>query len=368
MTNKKLEDIFFKLIEYTYIYGYEDYIKEKILPSNLKRDQFGSYYIKIGDTKTIFTSHLDTVGKQKLKVNYEIYEKDGTRFVKTDGNTILGADDKAGVTIMLNMIDNNIPGLYYFLIGEETSGAGSRLLSEYMFDMLSEYDRCISFDRKGYGSIITRQVGKYCCSKEFSLGLSKEFAKYNMEFNSDPYGVRTDSAYFMSIIPECTNLSVGYFNEHTVKEEQDLDYLVKMCDVCTRIDWENLPTKRTPEPFDSEDIEYIQQESDLPMYKLFDIFDAVYDIIYDHNGFLCANDNFFKPGKDMIFYDKNDLEEKSNFIVNIKPNGNISLKKDNILIEIDKIDTFKNLNDKKLKSIFSFKNNLYIDKIKTIFK
>ena len=360
MNKKEIEQTFLKLIEYTYIYGYEDYVKENILPNNLKKDQFGNYYIKIGESKTLFTSHLDTVGKQKLKVNYEIYEKDGHRFVKTDGNTILGADDKAGVTIMLNMIDNNVPGLYYFLIGEETGGAGSRLLAKYMFNMLSNYDRVISFDRRGYGSIINRQVGKWCCSNDFVNGLSEEFKKNGMEFKADPYGVRTDSAYFMAIIPECTNLSVGYFNEHKVTEEQDLDYLLELCNVCTKINWESLPVVREPENFDSTEPEYVQKVTDLPMYKLFNIFDEVYDIIYEEVKFLCANDNFFKTEKEMIFYDKNDLEETLNFIAIVHSDGSITLKKNDIKIKIKNIDSLKK-NKKRLKSILSFSHNLYID-------
>jgi len=360
MNKKELEDKFLKLIEYTYIYGYEDYIKENILPNNLKKDQFGNYFLKIGDSKTLFTSHLDTVGKQKLKVNYQIYEKEGRRFVKTDGNTILGADDKAGVTIMLNMIDNNVPGLYYFLIGEETGGAGSRLLAKYMFNMLSNYDRCISFDRRGYGSIINRQVGKWCCSDEFVDDLSNEFKKHGMDFKSDPYGVRTDSAYFMSIIPECTNLSVGYFNEHKVTEEQDLDYLLELCNVCTKINWESLSTVREPQDFDSKEPEYIQKVSDLPTYKLFNIFDDLYNIIYDEIGYFCANNNFFKPEKEMIFYDKNDLEELHNFIAIVHVDGSITMKKNKVIIKVKNIESLKK-NKKRLKIILSFDKNLYID-------
>jgi len=41
----------------------------------------------------------------------------------------------------------------------------------------------------------------------------------------DDGGVYTDSAEFVDIIEECTNLSVGYFSEHTTSEKQDIDFL-----------------------------------------------------------------------------------------------------------------------------------------------
>jgi hypothetical protein len=333
-----------------------------MLPTSLKRDKFGNFYVKIGDSRTIFTSHLDTVGKQKRKVNYKIYDKNGRRFVKTDGETILGADDKAGVTIMLNMIEKKVPGLYYFLIGEEVGTIGSNLLRKNMSKTISEYDRCVSFDRKDYGSIITRQLGKPCCSDEFADALSTEFKRVGMKFEPDPYGVCTDSVIFTGIVPECTNLSVGYFNEHTSKEEQDLDYLIKLADTATKINWERLPTQRVPEYFDTDDPEDF--ETELPMYKLHYISQDVDDLIYDKFGLWASNLNFFKPEKELTYFNHKDLENKKNFSIYIHGDGSITMKRKDKTMEFKDFQEFKNKIDSEIKGFIDNVNESRIIRFK----
>jgi di/tripeptidase len=50
----------------------------------------------------------------------------------------------------------------------------------------------------------------------------------------------------VDIIPECTNVSVGYYREHTTEEKQDIDHLINLCKACVKVDWENLSVKRDP--------------------------------------------------------------------------------------------------------------------------
>jgi hypothetical protein len=61
--------------------------------------------------------------------------------ISTDGTTTLGADDKAGVSVLIWMMKHNIPGLYYFFIGEEGC-IGSGLAANY--GDFKDYDRIIS--------------------------------------------------------------------------------------------------------------------------------------------------------------------------------------------------------------------------------
>ena len=116
---------FLKLTSRTYPHGTEKDLFH-LLNKDLKEDNFGNLFIKIGDNDVMFTSHLDTATKALCQVNH-IFNKN---IIKTDGKSILGADDKAGVTIMLYMIEHNIPGLYYFFLGEEVGCVGSRKLAE----------------------------------------------------------------------------------------------------------------------------------------------------------------------------------------------------------------------------------------------
>ena len=244
-SNNFIFDTFLKLTSKTYPYFYEDMlvedmIKSRLFPEDIQKDQHGNYFYKIGEeSKTIFASHLDTACKDHTSVNHVIDKN----IIKTDGKTILGADDKAGVTIMLWLMLHNIPGLYYFFIGEEVGCIGSGLASKYG-DFKGKYDRIISFDRKGTESVITYQSSSRCCSDDFAKQLAKELNKSGLSYKTDDTGVYTDSAEFVDVIPECTNLSVGYYKEHTTNEHQDINHLQKLAEACLLVNWENLVTKR----------------------------------------------------------------------------------------------------------------------------
>jgi len=249
-----IKSTFLKLTSKTYPYGYEDdFVKEmqdiNVLPKNLEKDTQGNYLLKIGDSRTIFASHFDTACKSQTPVKHVI---DGN-IIKTDNTSILGADDKAGVTIMLWMIKNNVPGTYYFFIGEEVGCIGSGLAAKFL-EFKGIYDRIISFDRRGTTSIITHQSGTRTCSDEFGKELARQLNnhKIGLEYKIDNTGVYTDSAEFTSVIPECTNVSVGYYQEHTTTEHQDIKHLEKLANACLFVDWESLPTKRDMNKIESK--------------------------------------------------------------------------------------------------------------------
>lgn len=240
-------DTFLRLTSRTCPHGFEDElvtdVMSGILPDDINKDQYGNYYYEVGEeSRTIFASHIDTVSQEYLKVTHIL---DDDNIVKTDGKTTLGADDKAGMTVMLWMIKNKVPGLYYFFIGEEVGCIGSGLVAKYL-NFEGKYDRIISFDRRGTNSIITYQSSGRSCSDDFADDLCFELNKSGMSYIKDDGGVYTDSAEFMDIIPECTNVSVGYYKEHTINEHQDLNHLSELSDACVSVDWENLSTKRNP--------------------------------------------------------------------------------------------------------------------------
>jgi hypothetical protein len=236
-------EMFLRLTSKTCPYGFENEFVEdmKNIFPNLEKDQHGNFFINVGDSRTIFTSHIDTVSKDYKSVVHVI-EGD---IVKTDGNTTLGADDKAGVTIMLWMIRNNVPGLYYFFIGEEVGCVGSGLAAKYG-DFKGKYDRVVSFDRRGTSSVITYQSSSRCCSDKFADDLCRQLNKSGMSYKKDDGGVYTDSAEFVDIIPECTNISVGYYSEHTFQERQDMTHLARLAEACVKVDWESLSVSRNP--------------------------------------------------------------------------------------------------------------------------
>lgn len=238
---------FLSMVTKTYPHGHEEEVLQ-FLPK-LTKDKHGNYYTIIGDDEptTMFTSHLDTADREQKVTNlYSKKDSNGDEIIYTDGSSVLGADDKSGVTVMLYMMDKGVKGLYYFFIGEERGGIGSNAVSaDYdTFDYLKNIKRCISFDRRRTGSVITQQLGRICCSNEFGTALCKEYSKGGIDFSLDPTGIYTDSASFIDDISECTNISVGYENEHTGREFQNMTFLTKLCEASVKVNWDSLPTVR----------------------------------------------------------------------------------------------------------------------------
>jgi len=243
---KNVKATFISLVTETYPYGHEEEVHKYLTPG-LSQDKHGNLYKVIGNADTAFTCHLDTASRTKESVGLIEFEKDGDTFIKTNGKTILGADDKSGVTVLMYMIAHNIPGVYWFFIGEERGGLGSRAavkdIDQYPF--MKGIKKVVSFDRRNYYSVITSQMGVDCCSNEFGLSLCSELNKHGMEMKLDPTGVFTDSANFIDDVPECTNVSVGYFDEHRTTEMQNISHLERLCKACVSVDWANLVVKRS---------------------------------------------------------------------------------------------------------------------------
>ena len=239
-----IKEKFLELTSRTYPHGTEEDVFPLLNPE-LEKDEFGNLFIKIGESDVMFTSHLDTATSALTEVNHVF---DGN-LIKTDGKSILGADDKAGVTIMLYMIENKIPGLYYFFLGEEVGCIGSRkVATKCKTEKIEGINKVISFDRRGTDSVITFQSSQRCCSEKFGEELSKQLnlAEETFSYKNDPTGILTDSVQFISIYPECTNISVGYRSEHTFTESQNIEHLEKLAEACLKVDWNSLPVERDP--------------------------------------------------------------------------------------------------------------------------
>jgi len=241
-----VRETFLSLVTQTYPYGHEEDVVPFIKEIGLQKDKFGNYYKVIGKSDVMFTSHLDTADRTQKNVTVLSTTINGEEILHTDKKSILGADDKAGVTVMLYMMANSIPGVYYFFIGEERGGIGSSevFLNFDSYEHLGGLKKCISFDRRNYHSVITSQFGQVCCSDQFASELCKQYNSFGMDFKPDPTGVFTDSANFTDVIPECTNISVGYFKEHTEGEHQNIDYLKKLCQASVKIKWNDIQSFR----------------------------------------------------------------------------------------------------------------------------
>lgn len=294
------KETFLKLTEFTIPFGHETDI-EHLLPSGYKKDSIGNYYYQIGKSETLFTTHLDTHCVEKQKVNHVI---EGN-LIKTDGTTILGGDNKAGCVILFYLMEKMVPGTYYFFLGEEGSvhknmPHGSLYALQANPEFFSKFKRLISFDRKEKGQLVTRQLGKNCCSNEFADALINEYKSQGVEYHKDPTGYYTDGAFFNQSISEIVNLSAGVYNEHTKSEYIDIAYTEAVAKASANVSWESLPAVRelTNHQIDPrEDMDEIDLSSDQQLFaEVFDVLNEMYFVsheIRNYNSFIYH----FKPGR-----------------------------------------------------------------------
>jgi hypothetical protein len=293
---------FLKLTQFTTPYKSESDLEPYLISKvpGLMKDGIGNYHKIIGNSETLFVCHLDNFCKTKQRVHHIIDDE----VIMTDGNTILGADNKAGVLVLLYLISNNVPGHYCFFIGEEPilSGGlyGSSLFANYYKD-IKKFKRAIAFDRKEEASVITRQMAQECCSDTFAAALCNAFIEQELWMEPDCTGYYTDTASFLEHIPECTNISVGVWGEHTTNEYIDIFYLERVARAAANINWEELPSIREAKC-------WLKQEEEIDGIEVSDTQKGIADYLYkliktklSNYGFLCMNTKPFMYAKPMIF-------------------------------------------------------------------
>jgi hypothetical protein len=125
-------------------------------------------------------------------------------------------------------------------------GIGSGALAKKEATWLSHYECAVAFDRPRTHEIITHQRGGRCCSDKFADALAKRLNEKGMAYTRSSNGIFTDTANYRSIIPECTNIGVGYEGHHTRSEQLDYAHANALLDAVCKIDWDALPIDRDP--------------------------------------------------------------------------------------------------------------------------
>ena len=204
-------------------------------------DGGGNIIVKVDDNPVMWCCHTDTVhfsgGPQNLVV------KQGKVYA-TGKADCLGADDTTGIYLMIKMIFAGVGGTYVFHRSEEVGCIGSKWIAKNSAEWLSTFKFAIALDRRGTNSVVTHQLGMRCASDAFVKSL---IGALNIPgLRPDDTGVYTDTNSYTRIIPECTNLSVGYYNQHTSNEYQDLDYLEILEDALINIDVTKFVCSRDP--------------------------------------------------------------------------------------------------------------------------
>jgi hypothetical protein len=202
-------------------------------------------------SSTLFSCHTDTthsndrVPTQKLEYDpafgYIFLAKS-----ERGHSDCLGADNGAGVWLLLEMISAKVPGTYVFHRGEERGCVGANeMLAKYK-DWLENFQIAVAFDRRDTYEIITHQGGERTCSDKFADALAAKLKEHGLTYEKSPNGAYTDTRVYRGVISECTNLGVGYFNNHGPDEHLDYGHLLALRDAVVKIDWDSLPADRDP--------------------------------------------------------------------------------------------------------------------------
>lgn len=212
-------------------------------------DHYGNRILNQGDSRVCWTSHTDTVhnveGWQSLAIEGGVIS-----LASTSKANCLGADCTTGAWIMRQLALAGVPGLYVWFRGEEIGCQGSRWIAEHHPAIFTGIKTAISLDRKGYNDIVTHQMGTRTASDAFARSLAQEIA---LHYVADDSGVYTDSNELEGIVGECTNISVGYHNQHSSSETQHITFALALVERLKRVNQLELTFDREPGEIDPED-------------------------------------------------------------------------------------------------------------------
>jgi hypothetical protein len=211
---------------------------------NIEKDDYGNYHLMIGDQPNVMWScHTDTVTRREGRQNVKWMSKGLLGLQNGKAGQCLGADDGGGIWLMKEMIKAGKEGYYVFHRDEECGGLGSSWLSKNAFYFPDTLTMAIAMDRAGTQDVITHQGFERCCSDEFARSLAAQLGK---GWVPDDSGVFTDTANYTSLIPECTNLSIGYEHNHGPRETLNTDHLQRLRDSLLALKVSDLVVKRDP--------------------------------------------------------------------------------------------------------------------------
>jgi hypothetical protein len=210
----------------------------------IRTDAGGNYYLQIGENpRVLWSAHTDSVHSSSGKQRIVMDDKHIIKLSSRENANCLGADNAAGVWMLLELIKTNMPGLYVFHRQEESGGVGSSFFAKNMKHLLTGIEAAIAFDRRGTRSIITHQWSGQTASTKFATTLADLLG---MDHQPDSGGTFTDTASYADQISECTNISVGFYSEHSKNESLDVAYLYELRNAVVALNPADLHCERTP--------------------------------------------------------------------------------------------------------------------------
>ncbi|WP_279062242.1 hypothetical protein [Campylobacter lanienae] len=261
-----------------YILNYLDRINAKEY-YNIKRiDKAGILVTPKGNRKyPLICAHLDTINDHKSKELPKLNIKGDYISLASDSPCeCLGGDDRCGVYIALSLIKDRTPYGFGFFYDEEIGGVGSGIASP-LINNLDGVTAFIGLDRKGCDELA---LYGYNNSELVSLFESRGYFKARGSF--------TDASNLSSFSDKglaCVNLSVGYYNEHTLKETINITAMNRTLAVL-----KSMVDELSSKPFLIEN-------------------SMIYGELYQSELYYYGDDIYNYGGDDIYNYDDDDTEE-----------------------------------------------------------
>lgn len=220
-------------------------------------DTSGNLFFEVaGGSGQLFTCHSDTVHAKSLSdtpapfKQKVFYDANMMLAYKNDGLP-LGADDAAGVWLCMQIIEAGIPCVVVVYRAEERGGIGSNESADADPEFYQQFDSAVAFDRRGASDIITHQSCGRCASDKWAQALADQLNQHGLDYAPSDGGIFTDTSNLARLIPECSNISVGYEHEHSGNETLDVAHLLNLRDTVLKVRWSALPIERDPSKADS---------------------------------------------------------------------------------------------------------------------
>ena len=198
------------------------YLKKHYTGLKIQVDKIGNIYVTKGKSRTYscLAAHMDQVQDNKGKIHIFRHNNIMIGIDENMQQAGLGADDKNGVWIALQMLKYEKTLKCVFFVGEEVGCKGSDACNMSFFDNAKYVIQC---DRRNGGDFIHRTYGTELCDDSF---VSKELKdKYGYK---DTTGAMTDVQTLKNrgLSVACCNMSCGYYNPHTSIEFTNIKELV----------------------------------------------------------------------------------------------------------------------------------------------
>ena len=133
-------------------------------------------------------------------------------------------------------------------------------------------------------------------------------------YSPDDTGVYTDTAEFTDIIPECTNISVGYDHEHSQQECLNIHHYELLSQAVLQVQWDKLPTDRDPTV-----PEYKQTKYDTAWWANYSVYDdaTAHNRRLDSKYFGHLHDDDYWETEDLLDAIDDALDERYDFLLEL---------------------------------------------------